>query len=38
MALKIKHKFSPSLDGENFIHQAYNSVKAVEGFEDAKDC
>lgn len=33
-----KHKFTPSLDGQNFISQAYNSLKTVEGFEDAKDC
>jgi hypothetical protein len=33
-----EHKFTPSLDGENFIHQAYNSVKAVEGFDNAIDC
>ena len=33
-----KHKFTPSLEGENFIHQAYNSLKTVEGFEEAKDC
>jgi len=33
-----KHKFTPSLDGGNFINQAYNSLKSVEGFENAIDC
>ena len=33
-----KHKFPPSLDGGNFINQAYNSLKTVAGFENAIDC
>jgi len=33
-----KHKFTPSLEVGNFINQAYNSLKAVEGFENATDC
>ena len=30
--------FSPSLDGKNFIAQAYDHVKTLEEFADAQDC
>lgn len=30
--------FVPSMDGGNFIKQAYEYVKTLNGFEDAKDC
>lgn len=30
--------FAPSLDGKNFIAQAYDHVKTLEIFADAQDC
>lgn len=33
-----KHKFLPLLAGDNFIAQAYSSIKAVPDFENAQDC
>jgi hypothetical protein len=31
-------KFSPDLDGDNFIAQAYNYLKTLPEFSGAKDC
>jgi hypothetical protein len=30
--------FVPSMDGDNFIKQAYEYVKTLNGFQDATDC
>ena len=30
--------FVPSMDGGNFIEQAYKYIKSLNGFEDATDC
>jgi hypothetical protein len=37
--LKSKHYvFTPNLDGKNFIAQAYDYLKTLEEFANAKDC
>ena len=38
-SLKTEHfSFVPSMDGDNFIKQAYEYVKTLNGFQDATDC
>lgn len=32
------YTFSPTLDGDNFIKQAYEYLKTLEEFKDAEDC
>lgn len=31
------YEFSPALDGENFVKQAYKYLKTLDEFKDAKD-
>lgn len=33
-----QHGFVPTLDGENFIKQAYNHIKTLEEYINAVDC
>jgi hypothetical protein len=36
--MKVKHQFEPSMDGGNFIQQAYNYLKTLPEFAGAVDC
>jgi hypothetical protein len=33
-----QHSFVPNMTGGNFIAQAYDHVKSLNGFQDAADC
>jgi len=37
-ALKKQYEFSPSMDGRNFIAQAYEHLKTLPEFAGATDC
>lgn len=37
-AWESKYSFEPSLDGDNFIAQAYEYLKTLPEFSDAVDC
>lgn len=32
------YDFSPALEGENFVKQAYEHLKTLDEFKDAQDC
>ncbi len=38
LGMKVKHQFEPTMDGGNFIAQAYNHLKTLPEFAGAVDC
>jgi hypothetical protein len=36
--MRVKHQFQPTMEGSNFIAQAYNYLKTLPEFANAVDC